>query len=299
VKTWEKRLIYENIKGAVKMLIIGCHLSVSKGYAAMGEQAVSIGANTFQFFIRNPRGGNAKVPDKQDVEKLQKMIDDRKIICILAHAPYTMNLCSPGEETREYSQQMMQSDLTTMELLPGQMYNFHPGSRVGQSVEAAISQISDALNKTLTDDMHTKVLLETMAGKGSEIGGSFSELREIIDQTDMKKHLGICLDTCHIFDGGYDIVDSIDKVLTEFDKVIGLEKLCAVHLNDSKNILGSRKDRHEKLGKGNIGWKTFVSIINDNRLKGIPFYLETPNEIEGYRDEINMLKAAYSEESIG
>lgn len=273
------------------MLNIGCHLSVSQGFENMGKQILSLGGNTFQFFTRNPRGGKAKDIDKDDVDRLIILMKNNNFAPILAHAPYTLNPCSANERTREFAFETMADDLKRMELLPGNMYNFHPGSHVGQGIEKAVPMIAEVLNTVMWDEMSTTVLLETMAGKGSEVGSRFEELRAIIDLCDYKDKLGVCLDTCHVFDGGYDIKDKLDSVLDEFDKVIGLERMQALHLNDSKNPLASRKDRHEKIGEGYIGLEAFERIVTHPALKALPCYLETPNELDGYKREIELLKS--------
>ena len=275
------------------MLYIGCHLSASKGYMHMGKEAESIVANTFQFFTRNPRGGSAKEIDTEDVKAFLEFMAENNWKYILAHAPYTLNACSAKEETRDFALRTMKDDLRRMEYSPGQLYNFHPGSHVGQGTEVGIEQIVKQLNECLTPDMTTTVLLETMSGKGSEVGGKFEELRTIIDGVELKDKIGVCLDTCHIYDGGYDIVGDLDGVLDEFDRVIGLDRLKAIHMNDSKNPFESHKDRHEKIGEGSIGFDTMVKIINHPKLQGIPVFLETPNELDGYAKEIKMLKEAY------
>ena len=272
------------------MFTIGCHLSASKGYLAMAKQAVSIGANTFQFFTRNPRGGKAKEINEDDVKAFLEYSKEHGINKILAHAPYTLNACSADSGIREFAKNTMADDLKRMEYTPGNYYNFHPGSHVGQGVEVGIDFIAEMLNEILTKDQTTTVLLETMSGKGSEVGRNFEELKAIIDKVKLKDKLGVCLDTCHIWDGGYDVVNNFDGVLNEFDKIIGLEKLKAIHLNDSKNDLASHKDRHEKIGEGKIGLDAISKIINNDRLKDLPFYLETPNEIDGYEREIEQLK---------
>lgn len=277
------------------MLNIGCHLSVSKGFLAMAKEAVSIDANTFQFFTRNPRGSKAKDIDESDINKFLEFAKEHNFVKVLAHAPYTLNPCSKDEKTREFALETMADDLKRMEYIPGNMYNFHPGSHTGQGSEEGIKQIAFALNSILTEDIHTTVLLETMAGKGTEVGRNFNEIRSIIDSVKLNEKLGVCLDTCHVHDGGYDIVNDIDGVLDEFDKIIGLERLCAIHLNDSMNVCGSHKDRHQKIGEGEIGLEAIEKIINNPRLKGIPFYLETPNDIEGYKREIALLKSIYKE----
>lgn len=272
------------------MFTIGCHLSASKGYLAMAKQAVSIGANTFQFFTRNPRGGKAKEINEDDVKAFLEYSKEHGINRILAHAPYTLNACSADSGIREFAKNTMADDLKRMEYTPGNYYNFHPGSHVGQGVEVGIDFIAEMLNEILTKDQTTIVLLETMSGKGSEVGRNFEELKAIIDKVKLKDKLGVCLDTCHIWDGGYDVVNNFDGVLDEFDKIIGLEKLKAIHLNDSKNDLASHKDRHEKIGEGKIGLDAISKIINNKRIKELPFYLETPNEIDGYEKEIELLK---------
>jgi deoxyribonuclease-4 len=275
------------------MFYIGCHLSASKGFYNMGETALSIGANTFQFFTRNPRGGSAKSIDEMDVRKFLELTSSGKIGKIVAHAPYTLNLCSADESIREFAKNTLADDLQRMEYVPGNFYNFHPGSHVKQGVDAGIKYITEALNETLSPALSTTVLLETMAGKGSEIGRSFEELRAIIDGVEYSERLGVCLDTCHVHDGGYDIVENLDGVLEEFDRIIGLNRLKAIHLNDSKNPLGAHKDRHEKIGDGYIGLEAFERIINHPSLSGLPFELETPNELDGYAREIALLKNIY------
>ena len=275
------------------MLNIGCHLSSSKGFYHMGEESLSIDANTFQFFTRNPRGGSAKDIDPQDAQKLNELMKEKKFAKILAHAPYTLNACAKVESIREFAHNTMLDDLKRMEFVPGNMYNFHPGSHVEQGVETGIKLISDQLNAILWEDMHTMVLLETMAGKGSEVGSRFEELREIIDRVELKDKMGVCLDTCHVYDAGYDIVGDLDGVLTQFDKIIGLERLQAIHINDSKNPFMSHKDRHEKIGEGSIGTEAFERIINHSELRNLPFFLETPNDLEGYAAEIKLLKSLY------
>ena len=275
------------------MLNIGCHLSTSKGFKSMGDTALSIGANTFQFFTRNPRGGKAKDIDKKDIEELLKLMKEYNFGKILAHAPYTLNPCSKDESIREFAYKIMEDDLKRMDYLPNNLYNFHPGSHVKQGVDIGINYIIELLNKVIKKDQTTKILLETMSGKGTEIGRNFNEIKAIIDGVNLNEHIGVCLDTCHIFDGGYDIVNNLDNVLDEFDDVIGLDKLCAIHLNDSKNILGSHKDRHEKIGLGNIGLDAIGNIINHEKLKNLPFFLETPNELDGYAKEISLLKSIY------
>lgn len=272
------------------MLTLGCHLSASKGYLHMGREAAELGGNTFQFFTRNPRGGNAKELDLKDVAAFQAFAREHGIPVILAHAPYTLNGCSADEKVRDFAVRTMADDLRRMEATPGNLYNFHPGSHVGQGVETGISFIAEMLNTVLNPDMTTTVLLETMAGKGSEVGSRFEELREIIDRTEHWEKLGVCLDTCHVNDAGYDIVHDLDGVLTQFDKVIGLERLKAVHVNDSKNPLGAHKDRHEKIGEGTLGLDAIVHVMTHPALREKPFYLETPNDLAGYAHEIALLR---------
>ena len=272
------------------MHYIGCHLSSSAGFAAMGRTALSIGANTFQFFTRNPRGGTAKALDQSDIDAFLEYSREHGIGIILAHAPYTLNACSKDEKIREFAKNTMADDLRRMEAVPGNLYNFHPGSHVGQGIETGIEQISAQLNELLTPELTTTVLLETMAGKGSEVGSRFEEMKAIIDRVDLKDKLGVCLDTCHVHDAGYDVVNDLDGVLSAFDRVIGIDRLRAVHINDSKNPFESHKDRHEVIGGGSIGTEAFARIINHPQLCGLPFYLETPNELEGYAKEIAMLK---------
>lgn len=275
------------------MFKIGCHLSSSKGYLAMGREAVEIGANTFQFFTRNPRGGAAKPLNEKDIADYLEFSEENGLQPILAHAPYTLNACSPKNNLRAFAKATMADDLRRLEYIPGSYYNFHPGSHVDQGVETGIKYIVEMLNEVIKLEQSTMVLLETMGGKGSEIGSSFEELRTIIERVDRQEHLGVCLDTCHVFDAGYDIVKDLDGVLTEFDDVIGLDRLKAIHLNDSKNSMGSRKDRHAKIGEGNIGMEAFVRIINHSVLRELPFYLETPNDVPGYAREIAILKQEY------
>ncbi len=275
------------------MLKIGCHLSVSKGFYAMGKDAISINANTIQFFTRNPRGGEAKPIDEEDIEKFKQLAKENGIETLLAHAPYTLNACAKTENIREFAKNTMEDDLKRMEYFPGSLYNFHPGSHVGQGEEQGIEYISQMLNEIIKPEQTVKILLETMAGKGTEIGRKFEEIKQIIDKVELKEHLGVCLDTCHIFDGGYDIVNDLDKVIEEFDKIIGLENLYAIHLNDSMNLLGSHKDRHAKIGEGNIGLEAITKIINHPKLKNLPFFLETPNDLDGYGKEIQLLREEY------
>lgn len=276
-----------------KQLVIGCHLSSSKGYLAMGKTALSIGANTFQFFTRNPRGGKAKAVDPQDAAALMKLAEENNFGPLLAHAPYTMNPCAAEPRLLEFAEMVMTEDLQALEYLPGNLYNFHPGSHVKQGTEIGIEKIAAMLNRVLFAGQNTTVLLETMAGKGSEVGRSFEELAAILDKVQLQDKMGVCLDTCHIFDAGYDIVNSLDEVLTSFDKLIGLERLKAIHLNDSLNTLGSRKDRHACIGAGNIGLEALTEVINHPALKNLPFYLETPNELPGYAAEIKLLRERY------
>lgn len=272
------------------MFKIGCHLSASKGYANMAKEALKIGGNTFQYFTRNPRGGSVKELNMKDVEEYKKIANENGIEVILAHAPYTINVCSADEKIRRFGIETMKDDIKRLEVVGNSMYNFHPGSHVGQGSEEGIKLIIKALNEILTKEQKTTVLLETMAGKGSEVGRSFEEIKAIIDGVELKEKIGVCLDTCHVYDAGYDIVNDLDGVLNKFDKIIGLERLKAIHLNDDKNPFESHKDRHEKIGEGSIGIEAFRRIINDERLENLPFYLETPNELDGYEKEIKMLK---------
>ena len=268
------------------MIYIGCHLSVSDGYETMGKTMLDLGGNTFAWFTRNPRGGKTKEVIPEDVEALHSLLKSENFGPLVAHGSYTMNLCAAKPEMRSNALEMLRLDLDRMELLPGNLYNFHPGSHTGQGIETGISLIAEALNQTLKPDMKATVLLETMAGKGSEVGGSFEELREIIDRVALKEKLGVCFDTCHTWDAGYNLVGDLDGVLTSFDRIIGLERLKAVHFNDSKNERGSRKDRHEKLGQGFLGIETLKRIALHPALAGRPFILETPNDDEGYKEEI-------------
>ncbi len=269
---------------------IGCHLSTSNGFLGMGKQIVALGGNTFQFFTRNPRGGAAKPIDTKDIEEFKIFAKNNGIEVILAHAPYTLNACSADEKTRDFARNTFADDLARMEYVSGNMYNFHPGSHVKQGVDVGIQYIVEMLNSVLKEEQTTTVLLETMAGKGSEIGRNFEEIRRIIDGVELKDHLGVCLDTCHVYDAGYDIVNNLDGVLKNFDEIIGLDRLKAVHINDSKNPFESHKDRHEKIGEGSIGVEAFDRIINHPSLRKLPFYLETPNEPDGYAAEIALLK---------
>lgn len=274
------------------MLYIGCHLSASKGFLAMGKQAVAIGANTFQFFTRNPRGGAAKAIDEKDIEAYLQFAKENGIGKIVAHAPYTLNCSGKDEKVRSFAFETFKDDLHRMEFVPGNYYNFHPGSHVGQGEEVGIELVADVLNKTLFPEMTTTVLLETMAGKGTELGRNFEQLQKIIEKVELKDKVGICLDTCHVFDGGYDIVNDLNNVMKTFDDIIGLDKLKAIHLNDSKNVFNSHKDRHEKLGEGNIGFDALMNVITHPAVQGLPVNLETPNEIEGYEKEIAQIKNA-------
>lgn len=275
------------------MFKIGCHLSASKGYLDMAKVSEKIGANTFQFFTRNPRGGKAKDIDENDIKAFLEKSKEVGIDIILAHAPYTLNCASADEGIRTFAKETMKDDLKRLEYTPNNLYNFHPGSHVGQGAEIGIKYIIEILNEVITKDQTTTVLLETMAGKGSEIGRSFEELKQIIDGVNLSDKIGVCLDTCHVNDAGYDIVNNLDGVLEEFDRVIGLDKLKAIHINDSKNEIGAHKDRHEKIGEGTIGIDAFEKIINHSKLKNLPFFLETPNELEGYEKEIKLLRNLY------
>ena len=271
-------------------MLIGNHLSASKGYAAMGKAALALDANTFSFFTRNPRGGKAKEIDEKDVEKFLNFAKEHEFGKIVAHAPYTMNLCAAKEDVRSFSKEMLLDDLKRMEYTPYNYYNFHPGSHVGQGAEKGIALIAEALNEALKPEQTTTVLLETMAGKGTEVGRTFEELREILDRVELNDKMGVCLDTCHVWDGGYDIVNDLDGVLNEFDRVIGLDRLKAVHFNDSMNDCGSHKDRHAKIGEGKIGAEAMRRVALHPLLEGRPFILETPNDDEGYRREIQMVR---------
>lgn len=275
------------------MLDIGCHLSSVKGFEHMGREALDIGATTFQFFTRNPRGGRAKDIDPDDAERLRALLDENRFGRLVAHAPYTLNPCSASEKVRAFAYTAMEDDMKRMEYIPGNYYNFHPGSHVGQGTEKGIELITELLNRIITPQQSTVILLETMAGKGSEIGGRFEELRAIIDGVEIKEKIGVCMDTCHISDAGYDIVNDLDGVLDEFDRVVGLEKLHALHINDSLNPTGSHKDRHAKIGEGCIGFEAIAAFVNHPKLKGLPCILETPNELDGYAREIAMLREAY------
>jgi deoxyribonuclease-4 len=272
------------------MFTIGCHLSSSKGFLAMGKEAVRLGANTFQFFTRNPRGSAAKPLDEADIAAYLAFAKEHSMAPFLAHAPYTLNACAVENKTREFARATMADDLARLEHTPGCAYNFHPGSHVKQGCEAAIPYLIEMLNEVIKPEQSTTVLLETMSGKGSEVGRTFEELSAIIEGVELKEHIGVCLDTCHVFDGGYDIVNDLEGVLNQFDRIIGLDKLKAIHLNDSKNTLGSRKDRHEFIGQGHIGQEAITHIINHPSLRSLPFYLETPADGPGYDVEISMLK---------
>jgi len=275
------------------MMNIGCHLSVSKGFLAMGQDAFRIDANTFQFFTRNPRGSKAKEIDPADAKALLDLMDEHHFAEILGHAPYTLNPCSADPKIREFAAATMADDLLRMECFPGSLYNFHPGSHTGQGAEIGIAQITELLNSIMKPEQSTTFLLETMAGKGSEVGCTFEELRQILDGVSLPGKMGVCLDTCHVNDAGYDIVNNLDKVIEEFDRVIGLGRLRAIHLNDSMNPKGSHKDRHEKIGRGTIGMEAFERIINHPALRELPFFLETPNELDGYAKEIQLLRGMY------
>ncbi len=272
------------------MITIGCHLSSARGFASMGETALELGANTFAFFTRNPRGGKAKAIDAEDAAKLRSLMAANGFGTLVAHAPYTLNPCSAKESARQFAHECMADDLQRMEAVPHSYYNFHPGSHVGQGAEAGIDMISSLLNQVLKPEQTTVVLLETMAGKGTEVGRTFKELAQIIQKVDLTEHVGVCLDTCHVSDAGYDIVNHLDGVLEEFDRVIGLNKLKALHVNDSKNPCGSHKDRHEKIGQGCLGLQTFEHIVTHPALAKLPMILETPNELPGYAKEIELLK---------
>ncbi|MDE6385613.1 MAG: deoxyribonuclease IV [Eubacterium sp.] len=276
-------------------MVMGAHLSASKGFTHMLDEALSIGANTFQFFTRNPRGGKAKDIDEQDIKTFLQKAQEVNFGTILAHAPYTLNCCSAKPEVRRFALETFQDDLKRMEYTPGMLYNFHPGSHIGQGEDVGIQQICEILNDVLFEDMTTTVLLETMAGKGSEIGRNFEELSRIIDGVELKDKMGVCLDTCHVHEGGYDIVNNLDGVLEQFDKIIGIDRLKALHLNDSKNPISAHKDRHEKIGEGYIGIDAFEKIVNNKYLKNLPMFLETPNELDGYAREITLLRSLVKE----
>lgn len=277
------------------MLTIGCHLSISKGYLHMGKEALSLGANTFQYFTRNPRGGKARTFDEADMKALETFMAEYNFGKILGHAPYTLNACAADPSLRQFAKNMMREDLERLEFLPNQLYNFHPGSHVKQGVDQGIEYIVEALNEVMFEGMHTTVLLETMAGKGTEVGRTFEEIARIIDGVKLKEYIGVCMDTCHIHEGDYDVIGDLDGVIDSFDKIVGLDSLHAIHLNDSKNPRGAHKDRHEKIGEGHIGLEAITNIINHPALRNLPFYLETPNELDGYAKEIALLKSVYKE----
>lgn len=273
------------------MFIIGSHLSISKGYLHMGKEATSIGANTFQYFTRNPRGGSMRALDMNDINALATYMKEYNFGPVLAHAPYTYNPCAAKDDLRNFAKQAMAEDLERLELIPGQMYNFHPGSHVKQGLDQGIEYIVQCLNEILFSGMKTKVLLEVMAGKGTEVGSKFEEIARIIDGVKLKEYMGVCIDTCHIHEGDYDVVNDLDGVLDEFDSIVGLERLHAIHLNDSKNPRGAHKDRHEKIGEGHIGIDAIARIVTHPKLTHLPFYLETPNELDGYAKEIALLRS--------
>lgn len=277
------------------MLTIGCHLSISKGYLHMGKEALSLGANTFQYFTRNPRGGKARTFDEADMKALEAFMAEHNFGKILGHAPYTLNACAADPSLRQFAKNMMREDLERLEFLPNQLYNFHPGSHVKQGVDQGIEYIVEALNEVMFEGMHTTVLLETMAGKGTEVGRTFEEIARIIDGVKLKDYIGVCMDTCHIHEGDYDIIGDLDGVMESFDKIVGLDRLHAIHLNDSKNSRGAHKDRHEKIGEGHIGLEAITKVINHPALRNLPFYLETPNELDGYAKEIALLRSVYKE----
>lgn len=277
------------------MLTIGCHLSISKGYLHMGKEALSLGANTFQYFTRNPRGGKARTFDEADMKALEAFMAEHNFGKILGHAPYTLNACAADPSLRQFAKNMMREDLERLEFLPNQLYNFHPGSHVKQGVDQGIEYIVEALNEVMFEGMHTTVLLEIMAGKGTEVGRTFEEIARIIDGVKLKDYIGVCMDTCHIHEGDYDIIGDLDGVMESFDKIVGLDRLHAIHLNDSKNPRGAHKDRHEKIGEGHIGLEAITKVINHPALRNLPFYLETPNELDGYAKEIALLRSVYKE----
>ena len=277
------------------MFYIGCHLSCSKGFTAMERDAERIGATTFQFFTRNPRGSSVKALDLEDIREFLKRKEEKGLGTLVAHAPYTLNACSADEKVREFARNTMADDLARLEHTPGNVYNFHPGSHVKQGTETGIRLIAETLNAILKPEQSTIVLLETMAGKGSEVGSRFEELREILDRVELSEKMGVCLDTCHVWDGGYDIAGDLDGVLTEFDRIVGLSSLKAVHLNDSMNPLGARKDRHARIGEGHIGLDALVRVVNHPALRELPFCLETPNDLEGYKREIGLLRSLRTE----
>lgn len=275
------------------MLNIGAHMSIAKGYEAAGKDALSIGANTFQFFTRNPRGGKAKDLSEKDIDGLRKIMEENNFSDILAHAPYTLNMASAKKDTREFAKELFRKDLDIMNQIPSHLYNFHPGSHTTDTMEEGISRIQETLNECIKEDDDTFILLETMSGKGSEIGKTFEELREILDRVKLKDKMGVCIDTCHVFCAGYDIVNDLDGVLTKFDKVIGLDKLKAVHLNDTMNDFNTNKDRHAKIGEGFLKTEPLINFINHPAIKDLPIFLETPNELEGYKKEIELLRENY------
>lgn len=277
------------------MFYIGCHLSCSKGFTAMERDAERIGATTFQFFTRNPRGSSVKALDLEDIREFLKRKEEKGLGTLVAHAPYTLNACSADEKVREFARNTMADDLARLEHTPGNVYNFHPGSHVKQGTETGIRLIAETLNAILKPEQSTIVLLETMAGKGSEVGSRFEELREILDRVELSEKMGVCLDTCHVWDGGYDIAGDLDGVLTEFDRIVGLSRLKAVHLNDSMDPLGARKDRHARIGEGHIGLDALVRVVNHPALRELPFCLETPNDLEGYKREIGLLRSLRTE----
>lgn len=277
------------------MLTIGCHLSISKGYLHMGKEALSLGANTFQYFTRNPRGGKARTFDEADMKALEAFMAEHNFGKILGHAPYTLNACAADPSLRQFAKNMMREDLERLEFLPNQLYSFHLGSHVKQGVDQGIEYIVEALNEVMFEGMHTTVLLETMAGKGTEVGRTFEEIARIIDGVKLKDYIGVCMDTCHIHEGDYDIIGDLDGVMESFDKIVGLDRLHAIHLNDSKNPRGAHKDRHEKIGEGHIGLEAITKVINHPALRNLPFYLETPNELDGYAKEIALLRSVYKE----
>ncbi|QXM05627.1 deoxyribonuclease IV [Crassaminicella indica] len=275
------------------MLNIGCHLSISKGFYKAVKEALSINANTFQFFTRNPRGGKAKELDLEDIKKSNELMEKNNFSFILAHAPYTMNLCSAKPDIREFGKNILKDDLERLKHIPNSLYNFHPGSHTGQGVKKGIEQIINALNEVIKEDIDTWILLETMSGKGTEVGKSLEELKQIIDGVKYNDKIGLCLDSCHLYSSGYDIVNNLDGVIEEIDNIIGLNRVKAFHLNDSKHELSSNKDRHELIGKGTIGLDAIINIINHPKLSHLPFILETPNDVKGYEEEIKILKDKY------
>ena len=277
------------------MFTIGAHLSINKGFENIGLEALSINANTFQFFPRSPRGGKAKALDSEDIAKFEELMSNSNINVILAHAPYVINLASKSEKTRNNAYEIFEDDLKRLSQLPNNLYNFHPGSHVGQGVEKGVELISCSLNKLIDENQKTTILLETMAGKGTEIGRTFEELEMIIEKVELDEKIGVCLDTCHVYDAGYDIKNNLDQVIDEFDTIIGLDRLKVIHLNDSKYGLNSHKDRHEKIGLGELGLDAISNIINHKSFRNLPFYLETPNDVEGYKEEIKLLRGLYKE----